>query len=88
MLAGMNVAAGPDLAAAVSNAGGIGVLGGVGELLVSLSRLGGARKAFDGIYGTRQGWLRVARTRCVSLFAAFRHSAGVRKIVEWASRSP
>lgn len=30
-LAGMNVAAGPDLAAEVSNAGGIGVLGGVGE---------------------------------------------------------
>jgi NAD(P)H-dependent flavin oxidoreductase YrpB (nitropropane dioxygenase family) len=28
MLAGMNVAAGPDLAAAVSNAGGIGVIGG------------------------------------------------------------
>ena len=30
MLAGMNVAAGPKLAAAVSNAGGIGVIGGVG----------------------------------------------------------
>mmetsp|Transcript_58364 Transcript_58364/g.136449 ORF Transcript_58364/g.136449 Transcript_58364/m.136449 type:complete len:357 (+) Transcript_58364:76-1146(+) len=30
MLAGMNVAAGPDLAAAVSNAGGLGVIGGVG----------------------------------------------------------
>ncbi|ORY68037.1 2-nitropropane dioxygenase [Leucosporidium creatinivorum] len=30
MLAGMNVAAGPDLAAAVTNAGGIGVIGGVG----------------------------------------------------------
>jgi NAD(P)H-dependent flavin oxidoreductase YrpB (nitropropane dioxygenase family) len=30
MLAGMNVAAGPELAAAVSNAGGIGVIGGVG----------------------------------------------------------
>lgn len=30
MLAGMNVAAGPELAAAVTNAGGIGVLGGIG----------------------------------------------------------
>lgn len=30
LLAGMNVAAGPDLAAAVSNAGGLGVIGGVG----------------------------------------------------------
>ncbi|CAD6573711.1 MAG: hypothetical protein CYPHOPRED_005202 [Cyphobasidiales sp. Tagirdzhanova-0007] len=29
MLAGMNVAAGPDLAAAVTNAGGLGVIGGV-----------------------------------------------------------
>jgi len=29
-LAGMNVAAGPDLAAAVTNAGGLGVIGGVG----------------------------------------------------------
>lgn len=30
LLAGMNVAAGPDLAAAVTNAGGLGVIGGVG----------------------------------------------------------
>lgn len=30
LLAGMNVAAGPELAAAVSNAGGMGVIGGVG----------------------------------------------------------
>ena len=30
MLAGMNVAAGPDLAVAVTNAGGLGVIGGVG----------------------------------------------------------
>lgn len=30
MLAGMNVAAGPRLAAAVTNAGGLGVIGGVG----------------------------------------------------------
>jgi Nitronate monooxygenase len=29
-LAGMNVAAGPGLAAAVTNAGGLGVIGGVG----------------------------------------------------------
>lgn len=29
LLAGMNVAAGPKLAAAVSNAGGLGVIGGV-----------------------------------------------------------
>ncbi len=28
--AGMNVAAGPELAAAVTNAGGLGVIGGVG----------------------------------------------------------
>ncbi|KAH0544111.1 hypothetical protein GP486_008534, partial [Trichoglossum hirsutum] len=30
LLAGMNVAAGPRLAAAVTNAGGLGVIGGVG----------------------------------------------------------
>ena len=30
LLAGMNVAAGPELAAAVTNAGGMGVIGGVG----------------------------------------------------------
>jgi NAD(P)H-dependent flavin oxidoreductase YrpB (nitropropane dioxygenase family) len=30
LLAGMNVAAGPKLAAAVSNAGGLGVIGGMG----------------------------------------------------------
>lgn len=30
LLAGMNVAAGPKLAAAVTNAGGLGVIGGVG----------------------------------------------------------
>jgi NAD(P)H-dependent flavin oxidoreductase YrpB (nitropropane dioxygenase family) len=30
MLAGMNVAAGPKLAAAVTNAGGLGVIGGLG----------------------------------------------------------
>jgi NAD(P)H-dependent flavin oxidoreductase YrpB (nitropropane dioxygenase family) len=30
LLAGMNVAAGPKLAAAVSNAGGLGVIGGLG----------------------------------------------------------
>ena len=29
MLAGMNVAAGPKLAAAVTNAGGLGVIGGI-----------------------------------------------------------
>ena len=29
-LAGMNVAAGPELAAAVSNSGGLGVIGGLG----------------------------------------------------------
>ena len=32
MLAGMNVAAGPKLAAAVTNAGGLGVIGGVGYM--------------------------------------------------------
>ena len=30
LLAGMNVAAGPELAAEVTNAGGLGVIGGVG----------------------------------------------------------
>ncbi|KAJ3233622.1 hypothetical protein HDU78_006339 [Chytriomyces hyalinus] len=30
ILAGMNVAAGPELAAAVTNAGGLGIIGGVG----------------------------------------------------------
>jgi NAD(P)H-dependent flavin oxidoreductase YrpB (nitropropane dioxygenase family) len=30
ILRGMNVAAGPELAAAVSNAGGLGVIGGLG----------------------------------------------------------
>jgi NAD(P)H-dependent flavin oxidoreductase YrpB (nitropropane dioxygenase family) len=30
LLAGMNVAAGPELAAAVTNSGGLGVIGGVG----------------------------------------------------------
>jgi NAD(P)H-dependent flavin oxidoreductase YrpB (nitropropane dioxygenase family) len=34
MLAGMNVAAGPKLAAAVTNAGGIGVIGGVSTNIV------------------------------------------------------
>ena len=32
----MNVAAGPELAAAVSNAGGLGVIGGLGYTYVSL----------------------------------------------------
>jgi len=32
LLAGMNVAAGPELAAAVTNAGGLGVIGGVGKI--------------------------------------------------------
>jgi NAD(P)H-dependent flavin oxidoreductase YrpB (nitropropane dioxygenase family) len=31
LLAGMNVAAGPKLAAAVTNAGGLGVIGGVSK---------------------------------------------------------
>jgi NAD(P)H-dependent flavin oxidoreductase YrpB (nitropropane dioxygenase family) len=31
LLAGMNVVAGPELAAAVSNSGGLGVIGGVGK---------------------------------------------------------
>ena len=33
ILAGMNVAAGPELAAAVTNAGGLGVIGGIGYVL-------------------------------------------------------
>lgn len=32
LLAGMNVAAGPKLAAAVTNAGGLGVIGGVSHM--------------------------------------------------------
>jgi NAD(P)H-dependent flavin oxidoreductase YrpB (nitropropane dioxygenase family) len=35
LLAGMNVAAGPKLAAAVTNAGGLGVIGGVSPALSS-----------------------------------------------------
>lgn len=35
LLAGMNVAAGPKLAAAVTNAGGLGVIGGVSLLEAS-----------------------------------------------------
>ena len=38
MLAGMNVAAGPPLAAAVTNAGGIGVIGGLGYTPKMLKR--------------------------------------------------
>ncbi|EJD05740.1 2-nitropropane dioxygenase [Fomitiporia mediterranea MF3/22] len=38
MLAGMNVAAGPKLAAAVTNAGGIGVIGGLGQTPKNLQR--------------------------------------------------
>jgi NAD(P)H-dependent flavin oxidoreductase YrpB (nitropropane dioxygenase family) len=36
LLAGMNVAAGPKLAAAVTNAGGLGVIGGVNTLSPSI----------------------------------------------------
>ena len=36
MLAGMNVAAGPKLAAAVTNAGGLGVIGGVRRSLSNI----------------------------------------------------
>jgi len=39
MLAGMNVAAGPDLAAAVTNAGGLGVVGGVGYTVKQLREI-------------------------------------------------
>ena len=39
MYSGMNVAAGPELAAAVSNAGGLGVIGGLGYTCVSLTVL-------------------------------------------------
>lgn len=38
LLAGMNVAAGPELAAAVTNAGGMGVIGGVGYTPEFLTR--------------------------------------------------
>lgn len=38
ILAGMNVAAGPELAAAVTNAGGMGVIGGVGYTPKMLQR--------------------------------------------------
>ena len=39
MLAGMNVAAGPKLAAAVTNAGGLGVIGGVSWVPTPFNRL-------------------------------------------------
>ncbi|KAF9511822.1 hypothetical protein BS47DRAFT_1383259 [Hydnum rufescens UP504] len=39
ILAGMNVAAGPDLAAAVTNAGGLGVIGGLGHTPKSLKQV-------------------------------------------------
>ena len=39
MYSGMNVAAGPELAAAVSNAGGLGVIGGLGYTCVSFTLL-------------------------------------------------
>lgn len=39
LLAGMNVAAGPELAAAVTNAGGMGVIGGVGNVTKKTSPL-------------------------------------------------
>jgi NAD(P)H-dependent flavin oxidoreductase YrpB (nitropropane dioxygenase family) len=37
LLAGMNVAAGPKLAAAVTNAGGLGVIGGVRDSLAGFA---------------------------------------------------
>jgi NAD(P)H-dependent flavin oxidoreductase YrpB (nitropropane dioxygenase family) len=43
ILAGMNVAAGPELAAAVTNAGGLGVIGGVGYTPKVLRRQVGGR---------------------------------------------
>ncbi|KAF9511823.1 hypothetical protein BS47DRAFT_1346241 [Hydnum rufescens UP504] len=44
ILAGMNVAAGPDLAAAVTNAGGLGVIGGLGYTPKSLKQVIGIMK--------------------------------------------
>ena len=35
----MNVAAGPELAAAVSNAGGLGVIGGLGYTYVAFKKI-------------------------------------------------
>lgn len=46
MLAGMNVAAGPELAAAVTNAGGFGVLGGVSYTPKMLKRIIDEMKEF------------------------------------------
>lgn len=48
ILAGMNVAAGPDLAAAVSNAGGLGVIGGVNYTPKQLQKtIDTMKKGFD-----------------------------------------
>jgi len=46
LLAGMNVAAGPELAAAVTNAGGLGVIGGVGYTPPFLRKQIAALKSF------------------------------------------
>jgi len=55
MLAGMNVAAGPKLAAAVTNAGGLGVIGGVGYtpdmLREQIAELKGFLKDKDAPFG-------------------------------------
>jgi len=45
MYSGMNVAAGPELAAAVSNAGGLGVIGGLGYTCVFFTLLVGLAKS-------------------------------------------
>jgi NAD(P)H-dependent flavin oxidoreductase YrpB (nitropropane dioxygenase family) len=53
LLAGMNVAAGPELAAAVTNAGGLGVIGGFGytpKILRQQVRLFGQAFAFDFVF--------------------------------------
>ena len=50
LLAGMNVAAGPELAAAVTNAGGLGVIGGVGYTPAFLRV---CRKSYSLIYIVR-----------------------------------
>jgi len=48
ILAGMNVAAGPELAAAVTNAGGLGVIGGLGYTPKILRRQVFGFPAYDG----------------------------------------
>ena len=79
MLAGMNVAAGPKLAAAVTNAGGLGVIGGVGYtpdmLREQIAELKGFLKDKNAPFGVDllipQVGGSARKTKYASLFLAF-----------------